>query len=97
MIIQHLAAFFVNRDSECVHNAAKALDWITAIALLIIGILAACNVIALSAAIAYSFLGAGIVYTLVMIMNQSLDCYMNCSGGAGGSVGRGNWFLGWRN
>lgn len=90
MIIQHVARICYGgrdnvlfgkdvSDNSCVRNTAFALDWIAALALLIIGILGACGVLHLAPALTYSFLGAGVVYTIVMIMHSSLQLKIRCS------------------
>jgi len=82
MIIQHVAKLFISKDKDdrCVSNTAIALDWIVAVALLIIGILGATGAINMVPALTYSFLGAGCVYTVVMIISASVDIKVNCSG-----------------
>lgn len=80
MIIQHLASMCISKNDRCVHNTAKALDWIAALTLLVIGILGACGVLGFAAALTYSFLGAGVVYTMVMLLQSSIDIKVQCTG-----------------
>jgi hypothetical protein len=76
MIVTALASWGVGHD-RCVHNAAKAIDWLTALALLIIGALAVSLVISLSSnpttatLLGGALLGAGAVYTLNMLLHET--------------------------
>ena len=79
MIIQHLARITFPDGDKCVHNTAKLLDWVTAVALLVIGVLGVFGVMPLAPALTYSFLGAGIVYTIVMLLSTSLDVKIACN------------------
>ena len=78
MIIQNIAGMWNNND-RCVHNTAKALDWAIALTLLVVGILGVCGVMGTTCALAYSFLGAGVVYTAVMLLSTSLDIKVQIS------------------
>lgn len=77
MIIQFTADMFIAKHDRCVNNTAKALDWVAALTLLVLGILGACNILAFSTAASYGFLGAGIIYTATMILDAF---YINCTG-----------------
>ena len=76
MIIQRLASKCCSPDATGM-RIAQVLDWITALALLIIGALGASGVLALSPAVAYSLLGAGVVYTIMMLLSISRE--IRCS------------------
>lgn len=79
MIIQSIVVDMCSCSDTCARNTAKTLDWVTAVALLVIGILAATGVLSLSPPLTYSFIGAGVVYTLVMLLRSSIDIRLHCS------------------
>jgi hypothetical membrane protein len=81
MIFQSLSKLCVSRTQCCsnshrLQKVAKACDWITALALLIIGILSA-SMIAfhMPPALTFFLLGSGTVYTLALI---SLEASNRC-------------------
>ncbi|HEY4833008.1 MAG TPA: hypothetical protein VIH61_10665 [Waddliaceae bacterium] len=86
MIIQQLATMCCEPKS-CVVKAAKVLDWITALALLIIGILGVCGVPLLPPAYTYAFIGAGAAYTLSMVLCTGHQIKVCCGGPGGGGSG----------
>ncbi len=59
-------------NTACARNTGRALDWAIALTLLVVGILAAVNVIHLPVPVTYAFIGAGVVYTVGMIIHETL-------------------------
>lgn len=76
MIIQTLTKPCCETNS-CEQTTAKVFDWTVAVTLLVLGILGAMGAIRLSPAFSYAFLGAGTVYTIMMILSL-LSCSIRC-------------------
>ncbi len=82
MIIQKVTAMCTKacetEFSPRLKQASFGLDWVTAAALLVIGLLGALNVIPVGVGIAYGLLGAGIVYTIAMALQTSAKISCDC-------------------
>ncbi|NGX60977.1 MAG: hypothetical protein K940chlam9_00454 [Chlamydiae bacterium] len=74
MIIESIGNCTNSGLKGCSRNTTITLDWITAIALLTLGILGAVGVLSISPPVSYAFIGAGSVYTATMILNRLTCC-----------------------
>lgn len=84
MIISTAADLFcckpknVHIDRDTIKTIAYVLDWITAVALLTIGLLALTNVITVSCLGTGLLLGAGAVYTAIMLLSICVRSDFHC-------------------